>query len=245
MRRAFRAADTVAIQGTRTMRDISYEEQTVNAPNPLARFAHRTRMVVALDLAIQACPEHATVLDFGAGPGLFLHTLGQARRDVHLIGHDPFVASGFPEIKYADSFNRIDDTSVDVLTAFEVCEHLYPQEIDQLLEDASRVMKPNATLIISVPIMYGVAVIPKVLNWMVRHRKSKTEYSVPEILQSAIGTRVSRPENPRGTHKGFDFRELRDTVEQRFTVSAVRHSPVKWLPWWLSSQYFMICRKAA
>lgn len=227
------------------MRDISYEEQTVNATNPLARFAHRTRMVVALNLAIRACPEHATVLDFGAGPGLFLHTLGQARRDVRLIGHDPFVAPDFPEIKYAESFSHIDDASVDVLTAFEVCEHLYPQEIDQLLDDATRVMKPGASLIISVPIMYGLAVIPKVLNWMWRHRKTTTEYNVEEIFRSTLGARVSRPPNPRGTHKGFDFRELRETIDQRFTVSQVRHSPFAWMPWWLSSQYFMICRKPA
>jgi 2-polyprenyl-3-methyl-5-hydroxy-6-metoxy-1,4-benzoquinol methylase len=227
------------------MREISYEEQTVNASNPLARFAHRSRMALALHLASRACPAHASVLDFGAGPGLFLHTLGQARPDVHLIGYDPFVASGFPEIRYTDSFSRIDDASVDVLTAFEVCEHLYPQEIDRLLDDAARVMTPNAALIISVPIMYGLAVVPKVLNWMWRQRKTTTEYSVAEIVRSTLGARVPRPDNPRGTHKGFDFRELRAIVEQRFTISHVRHSPFAWLPWWLSSQYFMICRKAA
>ena len=225
------------------MRNISYEEQTVNSSNPLARFAHRTRMVVALELAMRNCPVHATVLDFGAGPGLFLHTLGQARRDLHLIGHDPFVASGYPEIEYAASFSRINDASVDVLTAFEVCEHLYPHEIEQVLEDATRVMKPDATLIISVPIMYGFAVVPKVLNWMWRHRKTTTEYKVQEILLSTIGTRVSRPGDPRGTHKGFDFRELREIVETRFTISQVRHSPIAWMPWWLSSQYFMVCQK--
>jgi hypothetical protein len=64
-------------------------------------------------------------------------------------------------------------------------------------------------------------------------------------LRSTLGARVSRPHNPRGTHKGFDFRELRETVDQRFTVSQVRHSPFAWMPWWLSSQYFMICRKPA
>ncbi|HEY2000471.1 class I SAM-dependent methyltransferase [Paraburkholderia sp.] len=202
-------------------------------------------MVVALDLAKRICPQRATVVDFGAGPGLFLHSLGQARNDIKLIGHDPFVAPAYPEIKYAESFTHIDDASVDVLTAFEVCEHLYPHEIEQLLDDATRVMKPDASLIISVPIMYGFAVIPKVLNWMWRHRKTRTEYNVEEVLLSTIGTRVVRPENPRDTHKGFDFRELRETVGARFTVSQVRHSPIAWMPWWLSSQYFMICRKAS
>ncbi len=65
-------------------------------------------------------PGRATVVDFGAGPGLFLHTLGQVRRDVSLIGYDPFVAPAFPEIRYVGSFAGIEDASVDVLTAFEV-----------------------------------------------------------------------------------------------------------------------------
>jgi SAM-dependent methyltransferase len=225
------------------MRDISYEEQTVNSSNPLARFAHRTRMAVALQLATRACPDHATVVDFGAGPGLFLHTLGQSREDLCLIGYDPFVMPAYPEIAYAGSLNQIGEASVDVLTAFEVCEHLYPQEMAQLLDDATRIMKPDAVLIISVPIMYGFAVVPKVVNWMWRHRKTTTEYTIGEILLSTMGVRVARPENLRASHKGFDFRALREAVDKRFIISKVRRSPIAWMPWWLSSQYFMICEK--
>ncbi|QCP50854.1 class I SAM-dependent methyltransferase [Trinickia violacea] len=227
------------------MRDISYEEQTVNSSNLLARYAHRTRMAVALQLSMHACPEHATVVDFGAGPGLFLHTLGQSRQDLCLIGYDPFVIPAYPEIAYAGSLNQIGAASVDLLTAFEVCEHLYPQELAQLLDDAARIMKPDAAFIISVPIMYGLAVIPKVANWMWRHRKTSTEYKIEEILLSAVGVRVTRAENLRGSHKGFDFRELHKTLDKHFIVSKVRCSPIASMPWWLSSQYFMICRKRA
>ncbi|TDN70850.1 methyltransferase domain-containing protein [Paraburkholderia sp. BL10I2N1] len=224
------------------MRDISYEQQTVNSSNVLARYAHRTRMAVALRLTNQHCPEFGTVVDFGSGPGLLLLMLGELRRDVRLVGYDPYMSPLHPEIRYAESMHMLDDESVDVLTAFEVCEHLYAHEIDQLLEDAARIMKPDGTFIISVPIMYGFAIVPKVLNWMWRHRKTHTEYHIEEILLSMVGVRVIRPQNPRTTHKGFDFRNLRDTVAKRFTVEHVRHSPFSWLPWWLSSQYFFICR---
>lgn len=78
---------------------------------------------------------------------------------------------------------------------------------------------------------------------MWRRRTMSTDYHVDEILRSAIGTRVPRPSNPRKTHKGFDFRELRDVVNQRFMVAHVRCSPIAQMPWWLNSQYFMICRK--
>jgi SAM-dependent methyltransferase len=227
------------------MRDISYEEQTVMSGNPLARYAHRTRLAVALELVSEHCPQDGTVVDFGSGPGLLLHVLGELRRDILLIGYDPYMSPVHPEVRYADSMLMIDEASVDVLTAFEVCEHLYEHEVDQLLADAARVLKPGALFIISVPIMYGFATIPKVLNWMVRQRKLRTEYSLGEIFMSVAGVPVSRPENPRITHKGFDFRTLRDTVTSRFDIERVRHSPASWLPWWLSSQYFIICRKVA
>jgi SAM-dependent methyltransferase len=227
------------------MREISYEEQTVKSGNPLARFAHRTRMTMAIDLVTRNCARYGTVVDFGAGPGLFLHTLGEQRPDVTLVGHDPYMAPAFPEVKYAESLAGVTPHSVDVLTAFEVCEHLYANELDALLDDASRILKPTGSLVISVPIMYGLAIAPKVSNWMIRSRSLKSEYTPGEVLKAMIGMPVSRPQDPRVTHKGFDFRELRDLVSERFVIDAVHLSPVPHMPWWMSSQYFMICRPRA
>jgi len=227
------------------MREISYDRQTVNSANPLARYAHRSRMTMAVSLVTRLCDERATVVDFGAGPGFFLHTLGQARPDLALIGHDPYVTPAFAEVSYAASLGELARGSVDALTAFEVCEHLYPEELDALLADAARIIKPGGALVISVPIMYGLAIGPKVSNWMIRGRTLKSEYSPAEMLKSMVGIRVPRPANLRVTHKGFDFRELRGIVGQRFAIDAVHHSPMPHVPWWMSSQYFMICRPLA
>ncbi|MGW3176086.1 methyltransferase domain-containing protein [Streptomyces sp. NPDC001153] len=227
------------------MREISYEEQTVRSGNPLARFAHRTRMRMGIDLVAELCAKSGTVLDFGAGPGLFLHLLGEVRPDTTLVGHDPYMAPTFPELKYAESLDSVASHSVDVLTAFEVCEHLYDEEVDTLLKDASRILDRNGALVISVPIMYGLAIVPKVSNWMIRSRSLRSEYRPSDVLKAMVGMRVSRPQNPRTTHKGFDFRELREVVRERFHIDAVHLSPVRHAPWWLSSQCFMICRPKA
>jgi hypothetical protein len=114
-----------------------------------------------------------------------------------------------------------------------------------LLVDATRILKPGGALVISVPIMYGLAIAPKVLNWMIRSRTLKAEYTLAEVLKAMVGIRVSRPQNLRTTHKGFDFRELRELVAGRFASDSAHHSPVPHAPWWLSSQYFMICRPLA
>jgi SAM-dependent methyltransferase len=231
--------------GRQAMPEVTYDAQTVMSANPLARYAHRKRMAVALRLIDELCPPSGTVVDFGSGPGLLLHELGELRHDVSLVGYDPYMSPAHPEVRYADSMEMIEADSVCVLTAFEVCEHLYETEIEQLLVDAARILKPGALLIISVPIMYGFAVIPKVLNWMILRHNVHTDYRVREILMSSVGVRVARPANPRPTHKGFDFRELRETIVRRFDVERVLLSPIAWMPWWLSSQYFMVCRQTA
>ncbi|SAK77386.1 Methyltransferase domain protein [Caballeronia hypogeia] len=227
------------------MREISFEEQTVNSANPLARFAHRSRMSTATGLVSNLCRERGTVVDFGVEPGLFLQSLGEARPDVSLIGYDLSMPSTSSQVKYVESLATVAARSVDVLTAFEVCEHLYDDELDALLADAARILKPNGAFVISVPIMYGLAIAPKVSNRMIRSRSLKSEYSPAEFLKAMVGIRVERPADPRDTHKGFDFRELRDTVSQHFVIDETHTSPVPQAPWWMSSQFFMTCRPKA
>jgi 2-polyprenyl-3-methyl-5-hydroxy-6-metoxy-1,4-benzoquinol methylase len=227
------------------MREISYASQTVESANPLARYAHRARIALALKLVERFCSSSATVVDFGSGPGLFLHTLGQIRPDLRLIGLDPYVQPAYPEIRYEARLDDLKAGSVDVLTALEVCEHLYPNELDALLKNAAQILGPDGVLIISVPIMYGASVIPKLMNWAIRGRDFRVGYTPGEILRSVAGLKVSRPENLRTTHKGFDFRDLRTLVSGPFMVEQVFRSPLTWLPWWMSSQYFMICQRRA
>jgi 2-polyprenyl-3-methyl-5-hydroxy-6-metoxy-1,4-benzoquinol methylase len=227
------------------MRNISYASQTVESANPLARYAHRARIALALKLVERFCAPDATVVDFGSGPGLFLHTLGQIRPDLRLIGLDPYMQPAYPEIRYEVRLEDLEPGSVDILTVLEVCEHLYPNELDTLLNNAAQILHEDGVLIISVPIMYGASVIPKLVNWAIRGRDIRVGYSAGEVLRSVAGLRISRPENPRITHKGFDFRELRTLVSTQFMVEQVFRSPLDWLPWWMSSQYFMICQRRA
>ncbi|WP_454757495.1 class I SAM-dependent methyltransferase [Cupriavidus campinensis] len=221
---------------------ITYDKQTINASNPLARFAHRSRIALGLGMVSARCPHGGTVVDFGAGPGLFLHRLGQARPDLSLAGLDPYKTPDYPEIRYLAEMDAQPADSVDMLTAFEVCEHLYADEVDTFLDDALRILRPSGTLIISVPVMYGVAIVPKLLNGMVSERTLRMDHTPGEALRALMGLPVTRPDNPRHTHKGFDFRKLRAQVSTRFDVEAESTSPLRQLPWWLSSQVFMICR---
>ena len=227
------------------MEENRYDRNTINSPNPLARYSHRKRISVAIDLTRHFAGQGATVIDFGAGPGLFLHRLGQSRPDLQLMGYDLFVEPGYPNLAYVKSFGEVASGAIDVMTAFEVCEHLYDHEIAEMTREAQRVLKPGGKLIISVPIMYGLAIVPKVMNYIRHNRSFNIDYSIADTVKSMFGVPISRPESPRATHRGFDFRALRRELEKSFTIEQSFVSPLRGLPWWCNSQVFLICSQKA
>src|SRR4051794_27796390 len=75
---------------------VSYEKQTVDSPNPLARFAHRARIQKSLAIVDEHLPKGGRFADFGAGTGLLLSEFGKKRPDATLFGIEPFQAPYHP-----------------------------------------------------------------------------------------------------------------------------------------------------
>ena len=220
---------------------VSYDRQTVNTPNPLARFAHRSRVAKSVALADKYLPQKGVVVDFGAGTGLFLSTLGDKRPDATLFAIEPFMPPATDSrIRYIPNLKSL-NLNPDVISAFEVCEHLTDAETEQFISDAQRSIKAHGKLIVSVPIMVGGALPLKELNRSILFRRA-SEYSVSELLAGILGGMVERPTNQLPTHKGFDFRWLREKLRERFVIEDEILSPLP-LPWWANSQVFFICRK--
>lgn len=222
---------------------VSYDRQTINALNPLARFAHRTRVTKSVALVEKYLPQKGVIVDFGAGTGLLLSTLGDARSDATLCAIEPFMPpANDSRIHYVPNFKSL-KLEPDLVSAFEVCEHLTDAETDEFLSNVQYSIKADGKLIISVPIMIGGALILKELNRSILFRRA-SEYSVTELIAGALGRTVQRPNcNLNFTHKGFDFRLLRERLRARFVIENEFFSPLP-LPWWANSQVFFICRKA-
>jgi len=182
------------------------------------------------------------ILDFGAGTGLMLRTLGESRLDAELNAIEPFMThAADSRIRYLNSFEELLGHQVDLITAFEVCEHLTDMELNAFLTCASDHLKPQGHVIISVPIMIGAVLVLKELNHMVLYRK-RAEYGLGEFLRNLIGLEIPRPDLRQGTHKGFDFRWLRREINQKFLIEREFYSPLP-LPWCFNSQAFFICSK--
>lgn len=222
------------------MKNVPYNRQTIDTPNPIARYAHRSRHRRALAIAERSLPECGTVVDFGCGVGSFLNELKKLRPDATLLGYDP------GQVGIAESFERISSMdelgtqSVDVLCAFEVLEHLSDEQIASFIAQARRVLRLAGTIIVSVPIIGGLTLPLKELNRLILFRR-KPDHSLIEVLRATFfGTPAKRPINRGPTHKGFDFRETRAMLATTFSMKSEVMCPFESLPWWLNSQAFFV-----
>jgi 2-polyprenyl-3-methyl-5-hydroxy-6-metoxy-1,4-benzoquinol methylase len=179
-------------------------------------------------------------VDFGAGTGSMLSALGDARPDALLFAIEPKMpASADRRLHYLEAFSEIRER-VDLVTAFEVCEHLSDQDVQQFLHDAKDALNAEGKLIISVPIMLGGAFLLKKMNHLIFRRQNPGSIAV--LMKATLGGKVPRAPNRWNSHDGFDFRLLRREISQFFVIEKEIHSPLH-LPWWASSQVFFICRK--
>jgi SAM-dependent methyltransferase len=224
---------------------VSYEKQTVDSPNPLARFAHRARIQKSLTIVDEYLPGGGRFADFGAGTGLLLSEFGKRRPDASLFGIEPFQTPYHPgKITYVPDLTALESRSLDVISAFEVCEHMYETEIRDFLGDCRKILTADGKLIISVPVMYGVAAVPKFVNRILLYRRNYTGYGFKDLLHSTFGIPIERPENPRHTHTGFDFRWLMRIIAETYVIQRVDCSPFRGLPWYFNSQVILVATAA-
>ncbi len=222
-------------------RVVSYDRQTTNSPNPIARYAHRKRVANSVSLIAKHLPQDGRVCDFGAGTGLILSALADSRPDAVLYAVEPFMLqSQDSRIAYVSGLREL-PCKLDMLVSFETSEHLTDSELENFLNEGAGALNDNGKLILSVPIMMGAALLLKELNRSVLFRR-RSEYSITELIAGVLGRQVQRPANRLPTHKGFDFRWLQHEVAKLFVVEQRLLSPLP-LPWWMNSQVFLVCSR--
>ena len=226
------------------VRRVSYGRQTVDSVNPAKRVAHRARLKRAVSIANNYLEPQSALLDFGAGPGKFLKDVEKIRTDVTLFGYDKFKNESKNGLNYVKTLGELPNESIDVLTAFEVLEHVIDEDLESFIREAKRLLTNSGTLIVSVPIMYGPIVLVKEASQMISRRR-RPEYSLSEFVRVLAGSRIARPPtiDRYQTHKGFDFRQLRQRLSKEFFIEKEILSPFPLLPWMLNSQFFAVAKR--
>ena len=223
----------------RPFRIVPYARQTLDSPNPLVRFAHRRRLALSLRLADSLLPQGGVLVDFGAGEGGFVSALAAQRSDARCLAVEPHMDLADPAVGTLDRLADATTGSVDLVTALEVLEHLSTAELQDFLAACHRVLRPEGRVLVTVPIMYGLALPFKEASRAIMRRRLDS-ISPRELLRATAGLPIARSPNLLGSHKGFDFRILRGALAATFTVQRETCSPFPVLPWWCNSQAVLI-----
>jgi 2-polyprenyl-3-methyl-5-hydroxy-6-metoxy-1,4-benzoquinol methylase len=227
--------------------EVPYEKQTVDNPNPIARFSHRARMRKSRRLVMPFLNGSATLLDYGCGQGRFLHDLAaqinEREPEVTLLGYDPYQSTQFDGYRIVSDPSVIAARSVDVFTILEVCEHLTDPETEEFIDFAVKVLTPRGRLLVSVPIEIGPAVLVKELSRSILWRRRPT-VTTSELLRAAfVGTPPRRAENVKNSHRGYDWRMTQRRLLETFHCEHVEFSPLPFNNWYGQSQVIMLFTK--
>lgn len=114
-----------------------------------------------------------------------------------------------------DSFNFIDDwkqlakeygsESFDLVTCFEMIEHMHPPDGVKLLKAVAELMNPNGEFILSTPVYNGKKMAANHLH----------EYTIPELQKLIMGTKCWRIQRRFGTFASWNDLKKVITPEEK------------------------------
>lgn len=132
------------------------------------------------------------------------------------------------------------DQSFDVVCCLETLEHVY--DMPGAVEEFKRIVADDGTLIVSVPIERGLPILLKqgISNLFFGGYRGK--YTWKEIWHATTG-QMSRIERPSlSSHKGFDYKTVRDELYKHFEQVAQSGLPIRWLGTLLNTQVIFTAR---
>ena len=133
------------------------------------------------------------------------------------------------------------DQSFDTICCLETLEHVY--DMPGAIQEFKRILSDDGTLIVSVPIELGLPILLKqgVSNLFFGGYRGK--YSWTEIWNATTG-QMNKLERPNlSSHKGFDFRTVRQELCQHFQKVTQAGLPIKWLGSWLNTQVIFTAKE--
>lgn len=228
---------------------VPYEKQTLDNPNPIARFTHRARFKKSTALVLDGLKPGDTVFDYGCGQGRFLHELTRslAAQPEHartrFLGYDPYMSAKFEGYTIFSDLEAVADESLDVITSLEVCEHLDDEATARFVQFIDEKLKPTGKVLVTVPIMIGPAVLVKELSRMALFRR-RSDTASAELWKAAfLNVPPRRAEDIAVSHRGYDWRVTHRILSAKFRCEKLMFSPLPFVGGYGNSQAIMVFRK--
>lgn len=219
-----------------------YAGLTYKSNNLLARFSHRKRLLVGIELVLAS--KINSVLDYGCGDGKFLIDLSKIENTLKLYGYDPESTFNVSEkVSFYNNWSQLERLKVDCVTCFEVLEHFNKENQALILEKCKSKLKSSGILIISIPIEVGFSSLIKNIRRKITHKNPV--YSIKNIIKSLFKMGIPEIRNQEGyiyTHLGFNYNELELLLLKHFSIVHKSYSPFKWLNVNFNSQLFYVLK---
>ncbi len=166
-------------------------------------------------------PEGSIVLDYGCASGDFI-TIAAEHKKMTAYGveknKDLVLSLNRPIIRHVDREIPFPDASFDVVTLFDVIEHVYDQKF--LLREIRRVLKPGRMIVVTAPHQYAFSFLdPGNMKYRFRwlhklwytRRHSAAEYDY-KYVNNPYGL-IGDVDKEKAWHQHFKKAELRHLIE--------------------------------
>lgn len=245
-----------------------FAKKQIHCRSGLISWSHQSRFRRGVELAARFAGKK--VLDYGSGDGTFLAFLldsphppalaigaeidrGQVDDCQRRLGGDArlrFVLAP-QELNQPEHLG-----AYDAIVCMEVLEHVV--NVDAMLKDFARWLKPGGEILISVPVETGLPILVKqaartVAGWRgLGDYPGTSPYTWGQLAKSVFAgeaQHIERPVHHRDDgydvhdHKGFNWQWLRKKLSEHFELLETTASPIGWLSPRLGSQAWFLLRK--
>ncbi len=246
-----------------------YAQKQIFSKDRFVAWSHSSRFLRARGLVAPLAG--GKLLDYGCGDGTFLAKISDLFPDA--TGADCSLQHTEDNIERLGSLASLAfihspdldearyDHTFDVVTCMEVLEHCTVENVEEILDLFRRVIKPDGTLIINVPIEIGPSLVGKemvrtVAGWRkIGDYAHKERYRAGELAKMVFAgpsSTISREPMPSAAkeggvefyhlHKGFNWKALKPRIEERFVLERPSFTPMGWSRGLLSSQVWFVGR---
>ena len=212
------------------------------------RFSHISRHIRCSNIVDSLI--FKTFLDFGTGDGQFFEFL-KVKPKKKYFAYEPYKKmyqqfdknkKNFRHVNLIKNKNKLKKNFYDVVTINEVIEHLPDKKIFEVINILKFITKKNSTIIISVPIEVGFSSLVK--NFIRFIFNSTHEGLTFNNLIRSIFIKKIRRGNQKyyKSHIGFNHYELKEILDNHFSIKSISYTPFDFLKGVLNSQIFFICK---
>ena len=136
-------------------------------------------------------------------------------------------------IKSMGEYLPLKDNFFDLILCFDTLEHVDDEH--KVVEEIDRVSTENATLIISVPLEFGMILLLKqFFRYIAYHEsyfgKKENRYSFKELFYAGIFCNLDQVSRVKHGHKGYDYRNTVKMLSPKFKLILKINTPFRWMP---------------